>query len=270
MEVETSAIPLSMRGVKAKLDRAGEHFNALQDVVQPWLKEGPYRFTDKFDPNLRVYYIWVEPTAESPPQIGVLIGDVLHNLHSALDHTICALARTTDPMDECRTTEFPIYTDPDLYRKKVGRALKGVPPGAVAAIEQPQPFQGPDPDTHILELLRGFSNIDKHRSIHTALGAVTELTIQAANRLGLQVLRLHAGPIEGRTELAAFYVPPHVEGVVDMKVDVRIDVVIDEGKGLWPDDQRPQLAQTLLAMFDWIAEIVLPELEPFVEGGRSL
>ncbi|MFN2588544.1 MAG: hypothetical protein ABR613_10565 [Actinomycetota bacterium] len=260
-----SEIPAPLLGVKAKLDRAGEHFNALNDVVQPFLKRRPYRFTDYFDPNLRIYYLYVEPTEEMPREIGVIMGDVLHNLHSALDHTICALARVHDPMCECTTTEFPIYTDAKEYRKKVGRTLRGVPEGAKAVIEQLQPFNcGDDPNLHILELLRRFSNVDKHRSLHVALGALQAATIKAPRDLGLQPIRFNAGPIEGRTEIAALYVPPHVNSVVEMKVDGAIHVVIDEGKGLWPDNQRALLDDTLYAMFEWIGAKVLPQLEPFV------
>ena len=137
---QSSSVPLRLRGVKAKIDRAAEHFNALHEEGMRLLRARPYRSTTYFDPNLRIGYLWIEPTSEHPDILGILLGDVLHNLHLALDHTICELARVTDPSCECASTAFPIFTNQQEYRKRVGRALHGVPDGAKTVIESLQPF----------------------------------------------------------------------------------------------------------------------------------
>ena len=76
---------------------------------------------------------------------------------------------------------------------------------------------------------------------------------------------MHGGPIRGRTEVAAFHVPLSLTGEVTLQVDGRVDLVIDEGEGLWPEDLRPTVSETLLAMFDVVSLVVLPALEPYLE-----
>ncbi|HVM34355.1 MAG TPA: hypothetical protein VM784_03325 [Actinomycetota bacterium] len=259
----------SLDGVRLKLDRAKEHFDALECEVLRYLEQADHRFFHKFDPHLRAFYLYVEVMKQPPPQLGILVGEVLYNCSSALDHLVCQLARLTNRRHECLRMEFPVFTtDVDDYRKTTKRkgVLEGVPDEAKDIIGDLQPFQarevGEDPQTHVLEILRLFHNIDKHRRLNLVATSVLTASYRPSHP-DITPVRMHGGPIEGRTELCCFAVPYTVEGKVHVDCDVTIDVAINEGKGRWPEEQTPMLRQGLLSIHYWIDQEILPKFEPF-------
>ncbi len=254
----------SLESTHLKLDRAWQHLTALEDKVEEFLRRGSHEFDYRFDENLRMFYVWVTPTEKPPPQWSIEVGDVLHNLNSALDHLVCSLARLTVADDECRTTEFPIYTTRDLFESKRQRALVNVSQEARDIIEELQPFQAPDnPDMHILEILRRFHNIDKHRRLHLVASNARQ-ALYTPSHPDIEPIRMYAGPVRQRTELAAFHVPRHIEGIGKVDIDAVFDVVIDEPVGPL-DFQTPNISDALRSMHYWISSEIVPRFEPFFE-----
>lgn len=254
----------SLESTHLKLDRAWDHLTGLEGQFEEFLQRRPHEFDSRFDENFRIFYVWVTPTEQPPVEWSIVVGDVLHNLNSALDHLVCSLARLTDAADECRTTEFPICTDPGSFDSRRRRALANVPREAQDIIEELQPFQSPeDPTTHILEVLRRFYNIDKHRRLHLVASNAREVLFSPSHR-DIEPIRLYVGPVRHRTELAAFHVPRHVEGTVNVSVDATIDVVIDERIGS-EDYQTPNISEGLRAIHYWMSSRIVPRFERFFD-----
>ena len=69
-----------------KLERAKKHILDLESEWTTFLKTKPYHvvFKDDLQTGERIYY--VERVNDIPPVILVIVGDVLQNLRSALDH----------------------------------------------------------------------------------------------------------------------------------------------------------------------------------------
>src|SRR6266481_8747888 len=91
-----------------KLIRADEHLKALNHEVADFLQVGPYEVvTEKDIPagTLRARVVYRQDPRDL---LLMLIGDVLHNLRSALDHSAWSLAGAKANSG----TEFPIFTDP--------------------------------------------------------------------------------------------------------------------------------------------------------------
>lgn len=261
----------NLNGIRLRLDRAQKHLDALEGEVLRYLPQAKHRFFYKFDPNLRAFYIYAEVMKEPPLFLSILAGEILYNCSSALDHLICQLARLTKPAHECLRTEFPIFTtDSEDYRKTTERRgiLDGIPDEAKAIIKDLQPFKareaGENPETHVLEILRHFHNIDKHRRLNLVASAVLAASYTPSHP-DITPVRMHGGPIEGRTELACFAVPFTVTGQVHVDCDITIDVAINEGKGRWPKNQTPMIRQGLLSVHYWIAEEILPKFDPFFD-----
>lgn len=79
-------------GPKAKLERAREH---LADVISLWRKYCetlPFADGQSFNSD-GVEVIWISVSQPPPRQIGVVVGDAVHNLRSALDCLACDLVR---------------------------------------------------------------------------------------------------------------------------------------------------------------------------------
>jgi hypothetical protein len=115
---------------------------------------------------------------------GLLLGECIHNLRSALDNLAFALARlVSDPPSTPSALHFPICRDKSGFEKsdRIRRSLDQMPAEAAALIERLQPFHrdgseaSGHPDNDPLVLLQWLSNQDKHRIPSVVLVAPTEI-----------------------------------------------------------------------------------------------
>ena len=144
----------------------------------------PYSLRGQFHPD-RCEYVFVgkilEPI-EDPAYWGTVLGDVLHNFRCALDHLVCQLVLVNTGKECSGDSQFPIASTGPAYwsDKKRGSStrdwrLQGVSDEAKAVIDALQPYRthGLRPNQiEVLDALRIFSNLDKHRLIHPTLFAV--------------------------------------------------------------------------------------------------
>jgi hypothetical protein len=127
------------------------------------------------DPNTRERLYGIE-VLEDPPvgEWGILIGEILYNLRSGLDHLAYALSAAHTPgKTPPRGTEFPIFRDEDRFDdvKSGGRyKIRGMSWEMQCALRDLQPFNtGNPPEAQSLWLLQHMSNVDKHRTLHLAV-----------------------------------------------------------------------------------------------------
>jgi hypothetical protein len=163
-------------GVDAKLRRADMHLTELGAAIDAFLSEDNYRFVGEqaLDPRIgyehRIIYLQVD---DFPPDEawGPIIGDVVHNLRSALEHLAWEVAHRESRASSPRGIEFPIFfhhpeEDPDV-RRRLDSKLTHIRPEFHAVIERAQPYQSRDLH-HPLWLLNQLWNVDKHRTLHIA------------------------------------------------------------------------------------------------------
>ena len=164
------------------------------------------------------------------PKWGVLIGDCIYNLRSALDHLVWSMIfQHTGRMADW--SEFPIFLDGGRYPKvdKKGKPVRtsglakveGLPDGAKACIESLQPYNRKDgpPDLHPLWLLHQISNHDKHRLVNIAHASITSgyLAIKGlghgkVERFGLPIGALEDGAEVGKIRpMLGYTLEPEVE-----------------------------------------------------------
>jgi hypothetical protein len=164
-------------GAAGKLVRCRYQLRELNERFESFVKGHPYTLSSKFEPRPDEQigdYLFIVDTISVPKrEWGVLIGELVHNMRSALDHTIYAAA--TSPGDK---NQFPIFTDKTDWDRKVESMLRSVPDEIVEIVEEAQPYNAPpgtDPKTHLLAILNRLSNYDKHRLLHTSV-----VTLQGA------------------------------------------------------------------------------------------
>jgi hypothetical protein len=168
---------------------AGKHIDHLAQVCNDYLARDPLQVdpepTDQ--PGKAAYRLHI--TAPIPVEIALIIGDVLHNLRSALDSVVFEmvrvdLSRELSPEEE-RSCQFPICDDPpsfkkffsnDTWRKKImpshlREALRSVQPfygleylKGIGAAEGRGSYADHSP-YYALSTLARMSNIDKHRRL---------------------------------------------------------------------------------------------------------
>ena len=169
--------PDRVAGIKAKLERADEHFEALTTEVRAYFDAQPHSYPVEADFSERTYVMRVRIKAP-PARLTVICGDYIQNLRAALDYLVNALVPHSS-----HKTAFPIYSTARRFDRQVrvpatgGREgpLTGLDPqGEVfGQIESAQPYQSEESEigTHPLQALAALSNTDKHRTILTVASA---------------------------------------------------------------------------------------------------
>lgn len=163
-----------------KVERARKHLTELDREIRRFVEVNPYRLAIETDPETDqpvVRFRAVEGRPLRPPlRLGLMSGDVIHNLRAALDHVVYQLALTGGGSGE--RSQFPIVEDPDDYGANERRFLVGVVDGQRAIIKGLQPYHvraahlaGTPPvserdplalNVYLMNLGR-LDNIDKHR-----------------------------------------------------------------------------------------------------------
>lgn len=160
-----------------KLERSLEHLNALNQARDRAFKaETQIDFTVRGELNSQGnrLLIIVDEVQDLPTvEWGIVIGDAVHCLRSALDQMVYGLA--TDPTRFCA---FPICDTAKEWAIEAPAMVYSVPEEVVALIDRMQPYhRGDAAGDHPLALLRKLSNLDKHRTIPTT--ALTPMTAEA-------------------------------------------------------------------------------------------
>jgi hypothetical protein len=124
-----------------KLQRAEDLFGQLvaehERFTDPATRN-PYRMLAEYDAKPG-YILWRAKIVEVPPleKWGSLVGECVHALRSALDHTAHTLVRINQPASDY--SEFPICKSRDRWREDRKRKLPRVPARAQAEVQRLQP-----------------------------------------------------------------------------------------------------------------------------------
>lgn len=132
---------------------------------------------------------------ETPPEVGVIIGDVVHSLRTALDHTASELARMNNKSD--RHVYFPFAENEGQLDTQISKKnFTYCGPEAVEILKSFRPYHGGNP---ALRALHDLDIMDKHR------------TLVPSNRYDVgqfEVVKFVKSPIDGKSQLRA--VPPKI------------------------------------------------------------
>jgi hypothetical protein len=242
-------------GVEAKIARARAHLESLHRAAGRLFADQPIRFD--LVPDRQEGWFLVRPdfVAEPPHSLGVGIGDVVHNLRSALDHLVwqLSLGQTAKPS---RQTQFPITDNASAFRDQCFR-IAWLPPDQQAMIESVQPYNRGGPASN-LRLLRELSNADKHRVLTPILNLPSAIDVEfEGDNCEVQDVqwfggnRLQGGTDMARLRLSGELADPHVR----MRGTVVPDVIFEDG---W---------SVLVGLMGIGAEVVriVEEFEPILE-----
>jgi hypothetical protein len=187
-----------MEGVDAKIARAKEHLDALHAEAGVFFKTTKKNFVLKSNEREAWIVHWVDDPFP-PIRLGVLLGECVFNMRSALDNLVCGLVRTKDPTAECKGTQFPICATRKCWNDHWRKYLKGVEPAAQQMIKDLQPcFRSSSaPENDPLCVLNDLCNSDKHRAVILTMAYNRDLTVRVhANDGKIHVVKAMA-PLYG-------------------------------------------------------------------------
>ncbi len=181
-----------LKHVTLKIKRAKEHAADLQQQLRVFLDTSPYKVGAKHDTQTRKLVYFVTSAEPIPDCLPLIVGDVLQNLMSALDHLAYQIvcSDTGDNPPNANWIYFPIADDFQKYEAKKGGKMQGARPDTFVAIDALKPYKGGD---DLLWALYRLNNIEKHRLLLT-VGS------QAA---GINLGQLMAGHLGGTFPAAA-------------------------------------------------------------------
>jgi hypothetical protein len=132
----------------------------------------PIRFGSEYHPQRHCIVLTVIEVGELfPPYWGVMLGNIVHNFRSALDHAAWALYKRgrTPNLSEQREKNvyFPVAETREKFNGSLSQKLPGVPLADTAVVRAFQPYRaGNRYPEHVLWVLDDLSRQDKHRAIH--------------------------------------------------------------------------------------------------------
>jgi hypothetical protein len=174
----------SVDGIKLKLQRAYQQLDTLKIEMANFLKGDCYEPAIQFR-RIRgarearcVVDFTIRMVVKKPcePMWSVIIGEIVHDLRSGLDHLVYQLVIHATGNPPTVRTQFPIFLDATKFDIDGLKMLRGVGTQATALIKTLQRFSTGEGDKSPLWHLNQLSNIDKHRTIHLTGG-----TLQAFN-----------------------------------------------------------------------------------------
>jgi len=180
---------------RAKIERAQEHREVLDAEVAPGNKSKRLNVSAKLDPQLGYHVLRVSEIPEGwVIRMGVILGDVIHNLRGALEYLYwqlyCHYVRIPTPK-QAEEVKFPIESTKKRFSDKRVHVRK-IPGAQWAVIRKAQPYYRPYARRNIaLAALRDLSNRDKHESLNPLL--------MRTSTFGLTDELRNAGPFKFRS-----------------------------------------------------------------------
>jgi hypothetical protein len=133
-------------GVDLKIARAKDHFADLRNSMDVVVHPDRYRFVFEYDAETQRHVYTVHDVPAIPPGWSVMVGDILYNLRSALDHLAWQLV-LRDGGDPGDRTHFPVRPSPFDKKGQLFSARLDLPvtdTKILDAHEECQPYRGPD------------------------------------------------------------------------------------------------------------------------------
>lgn len=237
-----------------KIDRAREHRKEFDKTAKEWLDTKPYKLRTEFYTQTDEYIVWLDRVPRVPLPLFAIVGDVVHNLRSALDYLIyraACLDSGKDPPPRWKDLAFPIVssdTDFDTGRRP---PLGKLNPDFRADIKKLQPFCTHPDDFRQSRLwvLNQLDIVDKHREFPLGLVIPTELRIDPSADIAA-----HGGPDPGPLEDGA-QVLAYRSDDANVNVNIEPSFAVAFGKS----DIFPEGAEVMqiLVMLDEIVESIV-------------
>jgi hypothetical protein len=159
----------TIAGCHAKIERAEASIEELAMEFSTWLNSNPYPSRIDEDRDAGDYRLIFDFSTPLLPRFPVRVGEIAHDLRSALDHLVWREAVELlgrEPTEkQAKGITFPICrTRVELAKARV-KPLVG--PNAWAVIERAQPYdRGKPKRSRALGLLHWINRVDKHRLLH--------------------------------------------------------------------------------------------------------
>ena len=216
--------PTARELLLVKVDRAYKHIIDLQnDVVRfQFSRRGDDIFhKDNLQTQERTFY--VRSLTKIPIEFSALVGDILQNLRTSLDHLAWHLVSNSPVTPKARDRDiyFPIFETASEYRAGKMKKIEGMTAAAIQAIDAVEPYYRPDGigigQGVALFWIHELNKLDKHRLLIPVWEDMTSHTMPKSQLAKMEptlraafgdkwdktliVAKRQSGPLEDGSEL---------------------------------------------------------------------
>jgi hypothetical protein len=207
-----------------KLERGKEHLKMLNLEIDGFFKRDPYQPVLHYDTKSARYLVKFAAEPNFPQtDLGLIIGDCVHNLRSSLDYMAWRLAGA-DRDD--RDTMFIICDTPGAFEKRKWR-LERLSDKAFDFIDGLQPYQRPKPHLNRLWALEELDIGDKHKLLAVTQTIHEGASISCDDPFPLKIFFVRVGKFDADTVISEMETPFRQNMAV--KFQGSFDIVFDEG-----------------------------------------
>jgi len=252
----------SLDSVLQKIFRAAQHIKSLEAELEWYFKSNPGKMVrEPNTPDDQAVFKF-HTKGPIPARFGLITGDALQNIRSALDYLVWELVIAAKNQPSPKNM-FPICSTLDAFEEQVSKRkrLDGVHPDAIAEIRALQPCHlGKDAPMSTLLVLDDLTNINKHRRVLlTQLGATDKPSVVVDKDGGFS---LPSGSPTPRYDAEAQFGPyPIIDGKVHMNTHFVAVIAFGEGaaKGM-------EISMCLNEWAVYIKNEVVPKFERFFKS----
>ncbi len=130
--------------------------------------------------SLFVTVFSVEAFPQPPPETGLMVGDIIHNFRSALDHMTWELVQLCGQMPKGesarRQIQFPLSPSFSAFKGRFSDRMPGVSKELQTLVQRYQPYRRGD-QPRAMRVLQRFSDTDKHRVVVPAVTTPAEVDL---------------------------------------------------------------------------------------------
>jgi hypothetical protein len=201
--------------------------------MQGFLSRRPYELWKNFDLQTNEYIVFMRIRDTPPVKWSIVIGEIIHNLRSALDHLAWQLVKANGEKPD-RDTGFPIFFDnpfadnaSEKSLERWERMTRGMHADDIAILKAFQPYNAGDRANPLL-ILNSLSNRDKHREIHFTQNVAHYTKVEFTDKRDLELESLmepYRGTLEDGTVVLRYRVvrtgdDPYVQVEVECSFDI--------------------------------------------------
>lgn len=156
---------------KLKVERANYHIDGLKITINNFLTENEKSIFSHGNPEGGNGSIGIAPLP-APPIFNIIVGDIAHNLRSALDHVageITSLS-TGGCQKAISVSKFPISTVVKDFQSSVAKHIEPHDPEVAAALLRE--MENSDTWFQVINAINLLNNTDKHRAVVVVITSV--------------------------------------------------------------------------------------------------
>jgi len=199
-----ATMPVSVKQqINGRVEWAWAHVQKAKALIEAWGRTDPYRVDVERDPSTGFYSFRLGEVKPTPPELGFVVADAVHNLRSALDNTMWAL-RDPNFTDErtLRLVSFLHGRDEHAWKSWEGSVRAVIAKDILDDLRDFQPYLGYTPARDAFGGLDELWQASKHRIPTFALQSLRPAVAMVVMRQGNMDISGGPGPFYEGDEIA--------------------------------------------------------------------